>query len=95
MDKRKEYQEELDSQLKEWNAQISLLKAKADKTTTEAKIEYYRIIDTLQKKVDEARPKLQELKTAGGEAWEDLKSGAEEAWAELRTAFDNAASRFK
>ncbi len=94
-DKRKAYQEKLDAQLKEWNTQISLLKAKADKTRAEAKIEYYKIIDELQKKVDEAKPKLQELKAATDDAWEDLKSGAEKAWAEVKTAIDAAASKFK
>ena len=94
-DKRKAYQEKLDAQLKEWNTQISLLKARADKTRAETKIEYYKIIDSLQKRVDEAGPKLKELKTASDEAWEDLKSGAEKAWAEVKSAVDAAASKFK
>ncbi len=94
-DKRKAYQEKLDAQLKEWNAQISLLKAKADKARAEAKSEYYKIIDSLEKKVNEARPKLQELMTSGDEAWDDLKSSAEKAWAEVKTAIDAAASKFK
>ncbi len=94
-DKRKAYQEKLDAQLKEWNAQISLLKAKADKARAEAKSEYYKIIDSLEKKVNEASPKLKELKTASDAAWEDLKSGAEKAWAEVKTAIDAAASKFK
>jgi len=95
MDKRKEYQEKLDAQLNEWNAQLSLLRAKAEKAGAEAKSEYSKMLDALQQKVDEARPKLQELKTAGDEAWEDLKSGAEKAWAEAKTAFDRAVARFK
>ena len=41
------------------------------------------------------RTKLQELKTAGDEAWEDLKTGAEKAWAEVKTAYHEASSRFK
>ncbi len=94
-DKRKKYLEKLDAQLKEWNAQISLLKAKADKARAEAKSEYYKTINALQKKTDEAGPKLQELKTASDEAWEDLKSGAEKAWAEVKTAIEAAALKFK
>ncbi len=94
-DKRKAHLEKLDAQLKEWNTQLSLLKAKADKTRAEAKSEYYKIIEELRNKVDDARPKLQELKAAGDEAWEDLKSGAEKAWADIRTALDKAVSKFK
>ena len=94
-DKRKAYEEKLDAQLEEWNAQISLLKARADKAKAEAKIEYYKTIEALQHRQDEAETKLQELKTAGDEAWEDLKTGAEKAWNEVKTAFHDAAAKFK
>ena len=94
-DKRKAYEEKIDAQLEEWNAQIALLKARADKARAGAKIEYNKTIEALQHRHDEARTKLHELKTAGDEAWEDLKTGAEKAWAEVKTAFHEAASKFK
>lgn len=96
-DNRKAYEEKLDAQLNEWKAQIALLKARADKVKVkaEAKIEYYKIIEVLHRKQDEAMTKLRELKTAGDEAWEDLKTGTEKVWAEVRTAFHEATSRFK
>jgi hypothetical protein len=93
--KRKAYEEKLDAQLKEWSAQIVLLKAKADNAGADAKIEYYKTIDALQGRQNDARVKLQELKIAGDEAWEDLKTGAEKAWAEVKTAYHDASSRFK
>jgi len=94
-DKRKAYEEKIDAQLDEWKAQIALLKARADKAKAEAKIEYYKTIEALQHRQDEARAKLHEMKTAGDEAWEDLKTGAEKAWAEVKTAFHDAALKFK
>ena len=94
-EKRKAYEEKLDAQLNEWNAQIALLKARADKAKAEAKIEYYKTIDTLQHRQDEARTKLRELKAAGDEAWEDIKTGAEKAWDEVKSAFQDAISKFK
>ena len=94
-DKRKAYEEKLDAQLEEWNAQIALLKAKAAKARAEAKIDYNKTIDALQRRQDEARAKLHELKASGDEAWEDMKSGAEKAWAEVRAAFHDAISKFK
>ena len=93
--KRKVYEEKLEAQLKEWSAQIALLRAKADNAKADAKIEYYKTVDALQHKQNEAKTKLQELKTAGDEAWEDLKAGAEKAWAEVKTAYHDATSRFK
>ena len=94
-DKRKAYEEKFDAQLKEWSAEIALLKAKADKAKAEVKIEYYKTIETLQGKQDAAKMKLQELRTAGDDAWEDLKTDAENVWTEVKTAFQSAASRFK
>ena len=94
-DKRKAYEEKLEAQLEEWNAQTDLLKAKADKAKAEAKIEYYKKIEALQRKHDEAGIKLRELKTAGDEAWEDLKTATEKVWDEVRTTFHITASKFK
>lgn len=49
----------------------------------------------MQRRQDEARAKLPELKTAGDEAWGYNKTGAEKAWDEVKTAFHDAASKFK
>ena len=93
--KRKAYEEKLDAQLKEWNAKIALFKAKAENAKADAKIGYYKAIDALEHKQNEARTKLHELKTAGDEAWESVKAGAEKVWAEVQTAYHDAASKFK
>ena len=93
--KRKAYENMLDAQLEEWNAQILLFKARADKAKVEAMIEYYKTIEALQRSQDEVRTKLDKLKTAGDEAWDDLKTGTEKAWAEVKTAFHDASSKFK
>jgi hypothetical protein len=94
-DKRKAYEEKFDAQLKGWSAEIALLNAKADKAKAEVKIEYYKIIETLHGKQDTAKMKLQELRTAGDDAWENLKTGAENVWTEVNSAFQSAATRFK
>jgi hypothetical protein len=92
---RKAYEEKLDAQLNEWGAQIELFKAKAKNAKADAKIEYHKTIEALQRKQNHAQAKLRELKTAGDEAWEDVKKGAEKAWAEVKTAYHDATSRFK
>ena len=94
-DKRKAYEEKIDAQLEEWNAQLALLRARAAKARAGAKVEYNKTIEALQRRNDEARAKLHELETASDEAWEDIKTGAEKAWAEVKTAFHDAVSKFK
>ena len=95
LDKRKAYEEKFDAQLKEWSAEIALLNARADKAKAETKIEYYKMIETLQGKQDSARLTLQQLRTAGDDEWEDLKTGAENVWTEVKSAFERAAVKFK
>lgn len=94
-DKRRAFEEKLDAQLREWNAQIALLKAKAGTAKAEAKVGYYAAIDTLQHKSDAAKERLQHLKSAPAEAWEDLKTGAERSWDEVKAAFRDAVSKFR
>ncbi len=81
--------------MKEWSSQIALLKAKADNARADAKIEYYKTIEALQRKQTDAKAKLQELRAAGDEAWEDLKASSEKAWVEIKAAIHDATSRFK
>ena len=94
-DKRKAYEEKFDAQLGEWKAQIALLKAKADKARADAKIGYYKKIESLESKQEVAETKLRELKNAGDEAWEEFKTGTEKAWDEVKTAYHKTASKFK
>ncbi|MCF6147814.1 MAG: coiled coil domain-containing protein [Candidatus Kuenenia sp.] len=95
MNKRKAYEEKLDAQLREWRSKIENLKAKADKADAEAKIEYYRNIDSLKNDYNALQAKLLQLKSAADESWEDIKAGSETAWEELKTAFSNAMAKFK
>ena len=94
-DKRKAYEEKVDAQLKEWDAEIALLKAKAENAKADAKIDYYKTIETLEHKQDKAKTKFQELKSSGDEAWEAVKGGAEKTWAEVKAAYHDAVSKFK
>ncbi|GJQ50784.1 hypothetical protein KsCSTR_30960 [Candidatus Kuenenia stuttgartiensis] len=95
MDKRKAYEEKLDAQLREWRSKIENLKAKADKANAEAKIEYYKNIDSLENDYKALQGKLQQLKSAAEESWEDIKAGSETAWEALKSAFSNAMAKFK
>ncbi len=93
-DKRKAYEEKLDTQLNEWDAEIALLKAKAENAKSDAKIDYYKTIETLEHKQDKAKTKFQELKTSGDEAWEAIKGGMEKTWVEVKAAYHDAVSKF-
>jgi hypothetical protein len=85
---RKAFESDLDRQLAQWNADIDVLKAKAKRKEVDAMVHYDKAIDALVRKHDEASHKLQGLKAATDDAWEDLKSGTEKIWLELKALFE-------
>ncbi len=95
MDKRTEYVEKLSAQMVEWDAQIDLLKDKAESATPEAKSEYTNAIAALQIKRDEAAAKLQGISAASDDEWEELKAGTEQVWGEVRTILHDALMKIK
>lgn len=84
-----------EAELKEWDAKISLLEAKAEKAEAQAKIHYYEQLEALRTKRTSVREKLHELKQSSGAAWESVKIGLENAWHDLKGGLDNAAAKFK
>lgn len=95
MDKKTEYVEKLSAQMVEWDAQIDLLKDKAESAAPEAKFEFNNAIATLQHKRDEAAEKLQGISAASDDEWEDLKTGTEQVWGEIRTILRDAIMKIK
>jgi nucleotide-binding universal stress UspA family protein len=93
--KKKAYVEKVEGQLKEWGAEIDILKAKAEKAKAEAKITYLKQIEELRSKQESVKQKVHQLKESGDEAWEDVKKGVDNAFADLKKALKRAASRFK
>lgn len=67
-EKRAKYQEKMEAQLKEWGAKIEGLKARAEKASVDAQIQYHEQIEVLRTKYAAAEGKFSEFKTAGGHA---------------------------
>lgn len=90
MDK-KAYQEKLDAQLKEWQAEVDKLKAQAEGKSADAKITYQEKIKQIEQKMAYHKEKLNKLKEASGDKWEDVKKELEmetnEIKAQLRDIF--------
>ena len=95
MGKREDYIERLAAQLKLWSAEIEVLKAKAAKETVEVKIAIHKEVEILNKKMQDAQKKLQEIGKKTGDAWESLSEGTNKAWNDLREAMHQAGEKFK
>ena len=91
---KEDYQAKLEAQLKEWSGKLNDLKAKADKTTAEAKIKMYQEIDDLKPKIEAAQQKLGEIKTASAENWESLKAASDKTMTELKGRWEGIKKKF-
>lgn len=85
----------MEAQLKEWDAKIDQLKAKAQQAKADTKIEYQEELEALRAKKESMGQKLQELKSSGDEAWQDIRAGVEKAASELKSAFEGVSSKFE
>lgn len=94
-DKRDAYVQKLKAKLDEWNSEIDVLAAKADKAEADAKISYQNRLEDLRTKRAEVEEKIAELQQASEGAWEDLKQGLENSWDILKTSFTRAKSEFE
>jgi multidrug resistance efflux pump len=92
---RKAYIDKLATQLKQWDAELEKMEAKAQKAKADVKADYNRQIQELRRKKAVAKNRLEEVKNAGEDAWKELKSGAEEAFKDMKNAFQSALSKFK
>lgn len=88
------YEKKAKLQLDAWNAQIDLLEAKLKVAEADAKKEYEKHLKTLYSAKADVTAKLDELKTANDEAWEDMREGYEAAWDDMQAALKKAASHF-
>jgi hypothetical protein len=95
MDKRTKYVEKLSARIVEWDAQIDLLREKAENASPEVKFEYSKTIADLQLKRDEAAEKLQRIPTAGDDEWEEIKKGTEQILDEIGTALSDAIEKMR
>jgi len=89
------YKQKMSAQLKEWNAQINLLEAKAENLGADIKIKRAEELHALRAKQRVAAEKMQELEAASGEAWEQIKVTADKIWEELKFGVSEAHSKFK
>lgn len=95
LEKKRAYQERIEVQLKEWEPQMDVLKARAEQVKTDARMMYKEQIENLRQKQEAARQRLQELKDSSEEAWEELRVGLDKTLEDLKEAFSRSKSKFR
>ena len=91
---KEEFQKNLDTRLKNMDAEIAKLREKGRDLKDEAKVKWDQKLADLEMKRDAARAKLAEVGQSSAEAWKDVQKGAQSAWDELDKAFQDASREF-
>ena len=85
----------MEAQGKEWEGQMALWGSKADQATAEVKAEFQRWQKEFRNQKTAAYRRLDAVRTAKDNAWEEMKTGAESAWSELRGGFESAKKKYQ
>lgn len=93
--KKRAYQEKVETELNELNRAIDRLQAEAQQAGSKTKAEFMKEIGKLEKQKESANKKLAELKSQSAEAWEDFKADFDAALEELKRSYDRAKSHLK
>lgn len=83
MEKKRIYIEKLQAQIKEWDAKLNLLKAKADNASADVKIKTMKHAEKVKQQKERIEDQLDKLQEAGEDVWEDIKNGLDDAQEEL------------
>ena len=74
------YEKNMQAQLDEWKNKLEMFKEKADQEETNLQLEYYTLIEEVKRELEAAHKKLQRLKQASDETWEEFKADVEITW---------------
>ncbi len=91
---KEEFQKNLESRLKELDAEIAKLRVKGNDLKDEAKANWDQKMANLETKREAARVKLDEIGHSSAEAWKDIQKGTQAAWDDLDKAFRDASQEF-
>lgn len=89
------FREKMEAELRELNAKIEILRAKASKAEANKKIEFQEEFENLEKKKEAFQQKVEDMKGSTSLALEDVKMGVESAYRDLKRGLDSAVDKFK
>jgi hypothetical protein len=92
---REDYREQLKKTLNELDELAKVWKEKTDTATGEAKQKMQEEMDRLNEKRKHLGTRLDALKDASGDAWDEVSAGTRKAVSELKDAFEKAKEKFK
>lgn len=85
----------IEAQMKEWDANIKHLQAKAANLDAKNRMEYDKQMHNLKDKLREAEMRSDKFRKTNTDSWHNLGDDMVHAWNDLVTNIDNAILRLK
>ena len=95
MTNRDEYVQKLKAQLDQWNTQLAACESAAREATAEARIELEKQAGIMKSRLDDMVFRMELLKGASTDAWQEIARGADEARKAMQDAVGKARFHFK
>ena len=92
---REEYVKGLRAQLDLWERQTVAWESAALSATADAKIELEKQVGIMKSRADDMVYRMELLKGASADAWQEIARGADESRKAMQEAFEKARVRFK
>jgi hypothetical protein len=86
MSKRNEFIARMKAQLDEWSAELHRLEAKAESAEADVGDRFRHAVEGLREKKAAAEAKLEELRDAGEDSWEDHRGETERTWTAFKAS---------
>jgi hypothetical protein len=95
MNNRDEYVEKLKAQLVQWDGQLATWELAARMAKADARIELEKQLGIMRSRADDLVYRMELLKGASADAWQEIARGADEARKTMHEAFEKARLHFK
>jgi hypothetical protein len=92
---RETYRQLMEKEIKQWETQLGVLKARAGTVGAEARIELQKQVEELQALQKSAKKHFDDFVAISADKWKDSKAVLEEGWSKLTSAVETAWRRAK
>ncbi len=92
---RDEYVAKMKRQLDEWSADMSAWEANVHEVQADARLKYQQQLGELRAKWQEGEKKLDAVRTAGDDSWEQFKGESENVWGAFKDSARAFTAHFK
>jgi hypothetical protein len=92
---RETYRQQMEKEIKQWETQLGVLKARAQTVGAGARAELQKQVDELQLLQKSAKKHFDDFVAPSAEKWKDSRAILEDGWSKLTAAVETAWRRAK